>query len=203
MILAFYSEQAGTGKDTAADFAHDYLFSRGVAAVRDAFAWDGKVVCADALGITGTREEKIAAVDRIKLTGRVYYDLGAEETGSVEGREFIIGLLGSPGKGNGVRGRSPKFWTNQVVNRSKFTTGWTVVSDMRYLEEAESVRAESGLIVEIVRGKNLGKFNEQRLPREMIDHVIVNNGTLESLRAKVEQYVGFLIGAVEAVDVRS
>lgn len=193
MIIAFYSEASGTGKDTAAGFAIKRLHRLGYAAIQDAFAWDGKVVCADALGITGTRQEKVAFIDKLKLHGFVSSSWSGNEQSFQAGREFIIGLLGSPGKGNGIRGLAPQFWTQQIITRAQFATGWTAVSDMRYKEEAEAVKATGGKVVEIVRGKNLGTFNEQRLPPEMIDHTIDNNGSVDDLRGAVERYINSIV----------
>ena len=201
MILAFYSEASGSGKDTAADLAAKHLRERGYVVERDAFAWDGKVVCADALGIQGTREEKVVEIDRLKLskTGAVFYQAAREDgrvyhAPCVTGRDFIIGLLGSPGKGNGIRGLDEEFWTRQVVNRAAFTDAdFTIVSDMRFLEEAKSVRGVDGRVVEIVRGENLGTFNEQRLPHDLVDHVIQNDGTLYELELRVCAYVESLL----------
>jgi hypothetical protein len=217
MILAFYSEASGTGKDTAATYAADALTARGRNVARDAFAWDGKVVCADALGIPGTREEKIALIDEIKLYGAVSAFMEHPVKDHVEtfwgqtGRDFIIGLLGSPGEGNGIRGLDEGFWTRQVLRRAGehmrlggyaahgdhggWVPGWTIVSDMRFVEEAEAVCAAGGKVVELVRDKNVGRFNEQRLSPELIDHTIWNTGTLEDLRYNVEWYVGRLIAS--------
>lgn len=203
MIVAFYSQGSGTGKDSCADFAADWCRERGIAHERDAFAWDGKVVCADALGFEGTRMEKVAWVDRLKLHGEVFAPiqvLGAvtfdgvpvrmHPIRQVGGREFIIGLLGSPDKGNGIRGLDEKFWTRQVIERDA-RRPWdsiTLISDLRFLEEAESVYAAYGAIVEVVR-PDAPCFNEQRVPDGQIRHTISNDGGLDELRAQVEHHM--------------
>lgn len=200
MILAFYSEASGTGKDTAANYATDLLSERGYQVVRDAFAWDGKVVAADALGIDGTRLEKVAAIDEIKLAGGVHARAGKldDVVSWVTGRDFLIGLLGSPGKGAGIRGLDESFWTRQVVERARLNEGgWTIISDMRFLEEAEAIKAAGGQVVEIIRPDNFGKFNEQRLSSSLVDHVIHNTGTLGDLRRNVNWYVNYLLGHPE------
>jgi hypothetical protein len=211
MILAFYSETSGAGKDTAADVAAECLRADGVNVVRDAFAWDGKVVCADALGIEGTRMEKVAAIDAIKLGGYVEWRGGSDGVvdrdtprGATLGRDFIIGLLGSPDKGNGVRGLDEGFWTRQVVHRADKLTwnehggrsvadywdNWTVISDLRFQEEGVAVKRAGGRIVEIHRPHgSLGAFNEQRVP---VDFKITNDGTLEQLATQVVDYVRVL-----------
>lgn len=204
MIIAFYSQQSYAGKDTCADHAAEILRARGLGGLRDAFAWDGKVVAADALGIQGTREEKIAAIDLIKLHGRVEWTSAmpiddVQIAGKrVTGRDFIIGLLGSPGKNTGIRGLSETFWTTQVKRRAFEALHryghWTVVSDLRFLEEAEGIVDYGGKVVEVVRPEgSLGTFNEQRVPDELIYAKIVNDGTLEGLKNAVERVVGRII----------
>jgi hypothetical protein len=178
VILAFYSEESGVGK----------------------------VVCADALGYEGTREQKVAFVDRLKLHGHVLAPIRVPMTinvggdpvfqhpiREVEGRAFIIGLLGSPGKGNGIRGLDEGFWTRQVIDRAreaKERGAWTVISDMRFLEEQEAIHQAGGWIVEVIRPHgSLGRHNEQRV---RVDHVIVNDGSLDDLRGQVESYLNKL-----------
>lgn len=194
MILAFYSEASGTGKDTAANFAAARFAAHGKRVVRDAFAWDGKVLAADALGIEGTRAEKIAMIDRLKLDGFVSWGVPwMDFAPKLTGREFLIGLLGTPDKHDGVRGLDDRFWTNQVLRRDEeFTAdeaGYTVVSDMRFIEEAQAVKGAGGRVVEIVRNESLGRFNEQRISPDLIDHTIHNFGTLEELEREVSWYV--------------
>jgi hypothetical protein len=202
MIVAFYSHASCAGKDSCADFAAAWCRGRGIACVRDAFAWDGKVVAADALGIQGTREEKVAAVDRIKNDGYVLWRSGlvvehklddgsmfpTREGDAVSGRDFLIGLLGDPERRTGIRGLDEKFWTHQVLNRdvNRPYDSVTLVSDLRFLEEAESVcETDDGVVVEVVR-PDAPRFNEQRLPDRLISHVVNNDGGLDELRAQVE-----------------
>lgn len=197
MIVAFYSHASYAGKDTCADFAVDWCRERGIACVRDAFAWDGKVVAADALGIQGTREEKVAAIDRIKNYGRVYfrdYPVPDDRHATMfpafsgqSGRDFLIGLLGDPGKKTGIRGVSEKFWTWQVLRRDheRLSDSITLVSDLRFLEESDAVFNNDGVIVEVVR-PGAPRFNEQRIPEFQIGHTIANDGSLDELRAQVE-----------------
>jgi hypothetical protein len=197
VIVAFYSQSSYAGKDTCADFAACWCREREIACVRDAFAWDGKVVCADALGIEGTREEKVAAIDKLKHHGRVHFrDYPVPEDrhammypafSGQSGRDFIIGLLGDPAKKTGIRGLDEKFWTHQVLSRdvNRPYDSITLVSDLRFLEEAESVcYTDDGVIVEVVR-PGAPTFNEQRLPTRLIDHVINNDGGLDELQAQV------------------
>jgi hypothetical protein len=175
MIVAFYSQASYTGKDSCADFAAEWCRERGIA-------------CA--------REDKLAAIDAIKHDGYVLWrngktyvedELILSEGDAVSGRDFIIGLLGSPGKGNGIRGLQEKFWTHQVLNRDVNGSydSFTLVSDMRFQEEAESVIESGGVVIEVVR-PGAPTFNEQRLSAELVRFTITNDGTLEELQAQVE-----------------
>lgn len=205
MIVAFYSEQSFAGKDSCADFAAEWLREKGVRVERDAFAWDGKCVLADALGLPWgwSREQKVRWIDGLKAYGRVVSHITTPEHGNtarvcVGGRDFIIGALGSPGKGNGIRGLDEGFWTRQVVERDLNGVGedgFTVVSDLRFVEEAEAV-CPIGYVIE-VRRPGSPTFNEQRLPPELVDHLIVNDGTLEELRAQVETVMGRVVTDAE------
>jgi hypothetical protein len=191
VIVAFYSQSSYAGKDTCADAAAQWCRENGITCQRDAFAWDGKVVCADALGIEGTRETKIAAVDRLKHEGTVTVDLDATADGpghrsiTQPGRSFIIGLLGDPEAKTGIRGLNEKFWTDQVLRRDRALQrqggGFTIVSDLRFVEEAESVWENDGVIVEVVR-PGAPVFNEQRV--SYVSHVIRNDLTLDALRER-------------------
>jgi hypothetical protein len=189
MIVAFYSQASYAGKDACADFAAAWCREHGIACERDAFAWDGKVVAADALGIEGTREEKVAVIDEIKLRGEVQWLVPGVASGDQGGRSFLIGLLGDPERRTGIRGVSEHFWTQQVLIRDTMRSydSITLVSDLRFREEAESVHAtDDGVIVEVVR-PGAPTFNEQRLSDRLVSHVINNDGGLDELQAQAER----------------
>lgn len=206
MIVAFYSNASYAGKDSCADFAAQWCERHEIPWRRDAFAWRGKVVCADALGYEGTPEQKVAFIDDLKNHGEVHCPIRApvaitvngdglyrHPIGCVSGREFIIGLLGDPETGTGVRGIDEGFWTRQVLLADRPGVV-TLLSDARFLEEGEALRGTDARIVEVVRDESI-RFNEQRWPDEWIHHVIRNDGTLDDLQTKVDNVMRSVLRA--------
>lgn len=61
------------------------------------------------------------------------------------------------------------------------------ITDLRFQNEAERVKKLGGVIWEVQRPgvESDGHSSEQRLPEELVDHVIVNDGTLDDLREAV------------------
>lgn len=66
--------------------------------------------------------------------------------------------------------------------------GDVVVDDLRYPDEAELIRSQNGTIVKIERPDiepDLSHPSEQHIETIKPDHVIINDGSLESLYARV------------------
>lgn len=68
----------------------------------------------------------------------------------------------------------------------------TVVTDVRFDNEAEAIRARGGLVWEVVRpapsclvGESAAHASEQGIRREYVDSRIANDGTLDDLRDTV------------------
>jgi hypothetical protein len=63
-----------------------------------------------------------------------------------------------------------------------------VITDVRYPNEAERVQALGGCVIEVTRpGLNSdGHASETPLPRELVDLVIENDGTLEDYANKLD-----------------
>ena len=87
------------------------------------------------------------------------------------------------------------FWTDQVmdkaINRER-AGEHTVITDVRFLNEAEAVKAAGGLLIRITRpGKNGdGHISETQLADyDGWDGVIENTGSIVDLQGKVVQFV--------------
>lgn len=104
------------------------------------------------------------------------------------------------GLGNGVREvLGPMTWVNRLLRR------WEadgrppmVISDVRYPNEAEAVRALGGAVVRIVRdGAGLsgeaGKhISEAGVPDDFVDFEVLNNGTIDDLGRAAARVIQFL-----------
>lgn len=185
MIIGFYSYCSGVGKDTAAQMLAEILEARGASVTCRGFADEMKLVCADALGIReGTREERIAQIDRLKLYGEVqwfddYPDEIEAKSGIVTGRDFIIGVGGNTAGDYGIRRLDQQFWIRHALD---YDTDYLLMTDLRFTPEAVAVR-EHGDLVEIQREPNLGHNNEDRI---VCRWTLDNNGSLEDLHENVE-----------------
>lgn len=179
MLVAFYSYESGTGKDTAADFTKEWCDDLGFSFSRAAFADRMKIVCADALGIPGEDQDKIGFIDKIKLTGSVHYrwrtvNKVTQQSPGTPGREFIIGLAES------IRRLDPEFWIRHTATSD---ADLHAITDLRFQPEADFVKREGGMLVEIRRAE--GSYGHRNEDRISCDAVINNNGDLDEFRALV------------------
>jgi len=157
-------------------------------------------------------ELKNLGYDRVSV--RLYAPVGESETHtSVSLREFLQHSLQEGGRDifgehlwtnmiipitsgwNEVIWWSGPQWLNgffDVESRSK-PTDLAIISDLRQPNEAERVKCKyvDGIVVEVVRPDNettsqpgADHITEKQLPRDLVDHVIVNDGTLEELEDK-------------------
>lgn len=182
-IIAFYSFTSESGKDTATQFALDALDELHIPATRRAFADAMKIVAANALGLDGTREQKISMIDEIKLDGYVGCGTNRDRGDDmrVGGRDFIIGLAES------IREIDPTFWIRAVIPEQD---GIVVISDLRFKPEAAFVRENGGTIIEIVRPGTTHRNEDAFQP----DHRIINEGTLDDLRRVVRRLIWEMYG---------
>jgi hypothetical protein len=176
------------GKDTVYEFIRDYYQAADTITTvqRVGFADKLKVVAYDALfkhhvapieeaaGREYPAEEKIAVLNESK-------ELPVNEFLSV--RELLQNL--------GQAGREhfgETFWIEQALNEDVLAQAdITVVTDVRYPNEAEYIRALGGEIWEIHRPglESDGHASEQPLPAGLIDCVVDNSGSLDDLRERV------------------
>jgi hypothetical protein len=91
-------------------------------------------------------------------------------------------------------------WLDKVIGQWREMNVPVVVSDVRYPNEAEAIRAVGGLIVRIERpgftglqGDAAAHTSEAGIPDNLVDAVIVNDGTLHDLEeqaARVATWAG-------------
>lgn len=190
------------GKGATAE-AVEKLYAGNVLGV--GFADKLKILAAKALGYTTLSDEDcIALMNQWKDTGWLE---GGEVGGiapevAISGRQYLQNL------GNEARNVfGDTFWIDMVLPNPGAMEGWIgqpavtaamqlrypgvdclCITDLRYQNEAERVKALGGVVWEVVRPglESDGHDSEQVLPRELIDLVIQNDGTLDDLEAEVE-----------------
>lgn len=126
-------------------------------------------------------------MDKFKETGVVYFDADLRDQrvhAALSGRQYLQNL------GNEARTVfGENFWVDQVLPREPLNdTSTLVISDVRYPNEAERIRALGGVVWEVVRPgvDSDGHVSEQPLPRELISYQINNNSSLAQLADHVE-----------------
>lgn len=75
---------------------------------------------------------------------------------------------------------------------SRYRASYLAITDLRYPNEAERVRALGGVVWEVVRPGTAsdGHASEQPLPRDLVDLTLQNNGTLDDLADEVRAALG-------------
>lgn len=207
-----------SGKDTTCSIIAGKLSTPDFVVQRAAFADKLKIIAAKALGFDRRDEECITLMDSFKEGASFsilyqepgYHEALAEAFGALDqselhelnGRQYLQNL------GNFARDTfGDSFWVDQVLPKPKFGVDddWykvqkahagnrypgvdlLVITDPRYVNEADRIKALGGDIWEIQRPglESDGHITEQPLPRELVDYVIVNDGTLDDLSRKVE-----------------
>ena len=210
MLIALHSRGQQAGKDTAAEFIHEWCDDMGLTFQRLAFADKGKLLVAEALGLRAdTDAETIARVDRFKLEGGLHFDQGRvvgsalmDDPVWISGRDFIINLLGVIGAeepGGARRLFGERFWTDATLPEDWLSLAdttrphVTVVTDLRSEEEAERVRFLCGWIVEVANPRAIdpGGRSEKGLP-VTASYVLHNGGSLDEYREIVRAMMGRL-----------
>jgi len=190
MIVAFHAEGRRSGKDTAGEFVREWAELRGLSYLRIAFADKMKLLVAETLGIQGTDEERVVAIDAFKLGGRVLWwrePPYEEPDDAISGREFIINLAGDSDT-DGARGLfGANFWVDQALppTGNQFGADVIAITDLRFEVEAQRVRQLGGVVVKIERNDVEGGRSEQGISPNLIDVRIDNNGTLEEFRVRI------------------
>ena len=169
-----------SGKDTSADFLTKWmLLWKGPNFIinRMAFADSLKDFCMRYLGLT-----KHQCYDQ---EGKKEYN----EFWGMTNRE-ILQRVGTEAMRNGFH---PDVWakiTELKIKNSIDNGEFFIVTDIRFPNEAETIRKHGGIVVEIIRPstKSSGIENhasEQRLPLNLIDFQCINDGNLGQLEEKV------------------
>jgi hypothetical protein len=95
--------------------------------------------------------------------------------------------------GQSVRDHAPGFWVRLALKTADAAAGPVVVSDVRYPDEAEALRARGFLMVRITRpGQEFVNSHESEtaLDKYPPDQRIINDGSLADLRERADLLIG-------------
>lgn len=202
-MLIGLNGKARAGKDTACQFILDWAEENTLSARRDAFADRLKLSAARALGYT--EEAAIAAMDVLKENGLIIINLDGYDDGEITGREYL--------QWYGTEAHreifDEDFWVDAVLPKDNpnqlslfaktdevFRGEIVVITDVRFPNEAGRIKSLGGEVWQIIRpgdAKEDGHASEQTLLPELIDHVIINDSTLDHLRDSVLSRVERLV----------
>jgi hypothetical protein len=206
MILLGINGFKTSGKDTAYRILRD---NGGPGVLRAAFADKLKIMAASALGYEGPDVSLIATMDQFKETGYMKLVVDSRESErTVTGRQYLQWFGENARK---VFGDS--FWVDQVLPTPAYLSDipsdlrpkaeqltnqhnlhyrfgdakLVCITDARYPNEAERIKALGGVMLEIVRPGLVsdGHSSEKPLPRELVDYTIHNSGGFMDFETKL------------------
>lgn len=187
--LIAFKGRAGAGKSTATGYLIKALQKKGKRAFRMSFAAPLKKTCAEIFGTAfdidssaffGSQEEKNAPLPQIPgWSGRM-----------------ILQHIGTEGFRHVSKDVWPKYAINKALTHLELD-GYDhmVFDDLRFLSEAEAIKAAGGYIIEMVGGHDKqggqdqgikGHASEAEVALINADLKIVNDTSLEDLQAKLE-----------------
>jgi hypothetical protein len=198
MLIALYSNGRRAGKDTAAEYIHEWCEEHGYGYQRLAFADKLKLLIAETLGmVEATDAETIERVDEFKLYGGIEVTLSNQKSRDsdyyISGRDIIINMGGeikqeqSPTGARKLFGET--FWTDQILPLDsafwKDPRTITVITDLRGDTEAKRVVKLGGLVYEVKRAYTETGRSEGELWPGWITGYLENNSSLDKYRTKV------------------
>lgn len=173
------SGPAGSGKSVAADYLKDHF---GFTSVK--FAGPLKAMLG---AYYQTQGLDLSEIDR-----RIEGDLKEVPDPYLNGRtprEAMIFL----GTEWGRDLMSPTFWIDAWKRAVEAEGGTVVVDDCRFPNEAAAIKEMGGEVVrlkpKVQRRKKTDHVSEAGLPDDLVDHEIINDGTIQDLRVKVADAV--------------
>jgi len=174
-IIAF-GHQKGVGKDTAARFLDTILRTTSTLTIKHiSFAGKLKDISYQLFGWAG-------------LKPAVYYESHPERKEQIilklnmSARDIWIGV------GNKMRDVYPTVWLDFVFNGVNADV--IIISDLRFWNEAEAIRAAGGTLIKIERGGlplGTDEAETSLLAWKDWDQVLFNNSSLDNLNSDMKQ----------------
>lgn len=141
----------------------------------------------------------IAFAEPLKQAAMIIFDLSEDQVHDQALKEQVDPRWGlSPRRILQVMGTEvgrqlcPNIWVERAMMRvqKEPKTNW-VITDLRFVNEAEAIKEAGGIVVEVQRpgagtGNNEQHVSEQEQDHIKPDYIISNDGTLEDLERKVK-----------------
>lgn len=186
----------GVGKNTAANFLEGYT--------QLAFADKLKEAVANLFGIT---PEVVDEFKEISLKDNLpVVEVALQQYNTTEWHYSWREFLQRFGTEMGRNTFGQNFWVDlllplpQVLADAEDIVN-TVVTDVRFPNEAVRIKLLGGAIIEILRPGHEpdGHASEKPLPSDLVDIRLNNNGTLDDLRNRIQAAITALESGVQAV----
>lgn len=147
-------------------------------------ARSGKTTAAEALEAHGYHHDSFAAPIRefvAKLCGLTIKELDKVKDTTTEPFGVTPRVLMQSLGTQWAREHNPEFWLIALQHRS--SCGYTVISDVRFENEAEFIRSNGGLLIHVQRPSapiaESGHISERPVEVKQGDALIVNNSTID------------------------
>jgi hypothetical protein len=194
----------GAGKDQAVQFIMDWAGPSGLSVGSRGFASKLKHAAMTALGFVVTEQDAVVLADSLKYLGEVSCVIPDQSIlYTIDGRKYLQ-LFGTEAHRD-IFGKD--FWVNVLLpmpfavhddaTRHPYLEAWqrnfgdadiACIPDVRFENEAERIRALGGQVWYIDRPfeeEADDHASEQKLPDELIDVRIANDGSLDEFRAVI------------------
>jgi len=194
-IIVGVAGRAESGKDTICDFARSILTNKNFVAKKIACADPLKDICEDVFWKShGVPPQAFYGAQADKNA-----DLAAHGLSGWSGRK-ILQYIGT----EGFRYIDSTIWAKHVAYRAnqlyEGVYDAVFVSDVRFPEEAEAIKSIGGVIWRVYRPSSdqptsqglSGHQSETSVDKIIHDRVIHNGGTLDDLRARVDDLLSTL-----------
>lgn len=175
MLIGIHGK-IGHGKDTVANF----IIKNNNRFVNRKFAYPLKKFCADLLGCNISDFES-----------RQFKNSILPHEWDIDGKPITVReFMQRVGTEGGRMGVHPDIWVNAVLGGYHSYNHW-IISDLRFPNEAERIRALGGYLVKVIRDelntKSDNHSSENALDEfDKWDYIIYNNSDLESLSDTVD-----------------
>lgn len=208
-VLIGFNGRRRSGKNTAGQVAHEWGMARGLTAPQRGFADLLKLSAARALGIASATNinDAVVVMDELKecgfinieipslsyaqgFTGREYLKwFGTESHRDVFEQNFWVDLVLPTNQYTSDGDQIP--WQNFWIESGLKIPDIAIITDVRFVNEAERVLECGGKVVEIHRPglESDNHASELPLPRELVSYTIENDSTLESFKTDVNSWM--------------
>jgi len=166
--------KARSGKDTVAEMIKKHLGNNNPTAIKS-FATPMKRFGDICFGWNDAIIEKEVVDARFGFSPREFYQK--------MGTEFMRDMMGED--------TWVKIMKSRIDNLPKHIT-YVIIPDVRFDNEAQFIRDNGGTLIEVIRedGDSVrGHVSENGVKRDLVHHLLENNGSLEELNTKIKKTI--------------